>query len=170
MPSDASKSRVYRYVGPSELATLASSDIPRIELQGRNDVRCWAEAVQPDELVATYVVRLDGTLVLTDRHAEHVACARGQAVLAAGEIGFSDTVDPVVEFITNQSTGYCPEPDCFAAVARALRVASLEGPDEFSHSFEFRRCCKCAAIHVIKDGVFECSQCEAELPGQWNFG
>src|SRR5918911_838983 len=70
------------------------------------------------------------TLRLAARRTEHVACAQGAPVLAAGEIRFTraDVLPQVLE-ITNQSTGYCPEPESWPAVAAALSAIGLAAPD-----------------------------------------
>ena len=40
----------------------------------------------------------------------------------------------------------------------------------FSAEMIFRRCPKCGATNVVKDGWFECAVCRAELPSEWNYG
>src|SRR5258706_11327733 len=60
----------------------------------------------------TFVVALDGLLRLAPRRSEHVTLAGGRDVLAAGEITFvSAEKGWRVAEGTNQSTGYCPDPD-----------------------------------------------------------
>jgi hypothetical protein len=88
-------------------------------------------------------------------------------VLAAGEVRFSRSL--AVVDLTNQSTGYCPDVDCWRAVAPALQLAGVEPPSTWTHAFVFRRCSACEGLNVVKDGWFVCALCDAELPREWNF-
>jgi hypothetical protein len=163
-------SRVYEYVGSRRIAELADAPIERLALRSPDDVRTSRLAPKRGALELTYIVDTDGQLWLSDRHGEHVSCARGRAVLAAGEIVLAITEDAVlVESVSNQSTGYCPEPACWAAVDRALRACGLSPPPAFTHAFEFRRCTECGQINLLKESMPECASCEAELPAEWNF-
>ena len=164
-------SRPYKYVGPRRLADLAMSDIERAEPKSEAEFALWLSANYNEAAVTlTYVVTRGGALRVSDRHSEHVACARGEAVLGAGELSLLVDGDAVeVESVTNQSTGYCPEPDCFPEVAAALAGAGLVPPAGFSHEFLFRRCTSCLGINLVKDGDFECATCGVELPRRWNF-
>jgi hypothetical protein len=76
--------------------------------------------------VATFVIDLNGDLLVADRRSEHVACAGGGPVLSAGEMFFLVEEDRVeVTDVSNQSTGYCPEPSSWPGVAAALdRIGS----------------------------------------------
>lgn len=104
---------------------------------------------------------------MADRRSEHVACAGGEAVLAAGEL----TVDERGEVLeaNNQSTGYCPEPSCWTALAAALDAAGIPRPPALTRAFCFRRCESCGERNLVKDRWFECALCGAPLPEQWNF-
>ena len=120
----------------------------------------------------TFVVLSDG-LWVADRHSEHVACARGGPVHSAGEMTFE--VDPRgrsvdVVHVTNQSTGFCPEPESWPSVAAALDAAGIAHPAGFSAEMTFRRCPKCGAMNIVKDEWFECALCGGELPSAWNCG
>jgi hypothetical protein len=110
-----------------------------------------------------------GVLLVADRHSEHVACAGQHPVLAAGEITFrlSSAAAEVVA-VSNQSTGFCPEPESRSAVEAALRRAGMRPPDGFSPVCVFRRCLRCGSISLVKDGVFECGVCGAELSPAYN--
>ena len=120
---------------------------------------------------ATFIIDTNEDLWIADRRSEHVACADGQDVLAAGEIAFerSGTRVEVLE-ITNQSTGYCPEPGSWAVVDAVLKRLGIAHPAGFQPEFEFRRCDGCGTTSVIKDGAFECAVCGAALSLEWNFG
>ena len=89
--------------------------------------------------------------------------------LAAGEIAFRRAPGgwEVVE-VSNQSTGYCPDPDCWPAVAGALDRAGVGGPDGFTHALVFRRCERCRENNVVREGEFVCVFCGGELPLGWN--
>jgi hypothetical protein len=163
--------RIYQYVGPHRLADQASASIDRLAPKSGDDIRTWSLAPPHGVLELTYVVTEDHRLWLSDRHSEHVACARGKPVLAAGEIVLRITPTRVtVVSVTNQSTGYCPEPACWPELRRALDAAGLSAPSHFTHAFDFRRCTSCSAINVLKSEMPECPSCDTELPAQWNFG
>lgn len=57
-----------------------------------------------DQETVTFVIDLDGKLRLADRNSEHVACAGGGPVLAAGEMTFlADGPDLEVVDVNNNS-------------------------------------------------------------------
>ena len=165
--------RIYGYVGPRRIAGRATAAAGS-RVASPKDILCWIrqsgqELTGPGSVTATFVIDEAGWLRIADRRSEHVACAAGRSVLSAGEMTF--TVMPTgvsVSWITNQSTGYCPEPDSWPAVQAALMRAGIETPNEFSQRFEFRRCTRCESINIIKNGVFECGVCSAPLSEEWN--
>lgn len=117
----------------------------------------------------TFVVGVDGVLRLAPRRSEHVVCAGGEPLLSAGEVAFERASDGwFVAYVSNQSTGYCPDGQSWPAVAFALDQIGLVRPDGFTAVFEFRRCPDCAALNVVRDAVFACAVCDADLPQQWN--
>src|SRR6185436_71595 len=161
--------RTYRYVGSEEIARQAQAAIERLQPTAPADIRAWSARVKRSALEFTYIVDTGGNLWLSDRRTEHVACARGAQVLGAGEIEIAVGPDRVtVASITNQSTGYCPEPDCLPAVRDALARAGLEPPDGFTYAFRFRRCPTCRGINILKDAMPECPSCGTDLPAAWN--
>ena len=172
-------SKLYPYVGPAHLAKHAASDSPRFRMASGAEVAEWMEkqreTASEGTLTVTFVVLADG-LWVADRHSEHVACARGAAVYSAGEMTFAldrrGRGRPSVEVVhvTNQSTGYCPEPESWPAVAAALDAAGIAHPGGFTAEMVFRRCPKCGSTNIVKDDWFECPVCGAELPRTWNFG
>jgi hypothetical protein len=165
--------RYYSYVGPEEIRAAAARAEPGAAMTSRADLAGWLDAHAADHeggvIPATFVVTPDGCLRLASRRSEHVACAAGQAVLSAGEAFFERRPSPRAVAITNLSTGYCPEPASWAAVAGALDRAGIEHPGRFTGAFEFRRCPACGERNLVKDDYFVCAICEAELPPDWNF-
>ena len=137
------------------------------------DLQEWLATVErevsADEVVATFVIAGGGRLRLANRRSEHVACASGLPVLSAGEMTF-DCGKALVEVgdVTNQSTGYCPEPDSWIAVEAALNHIGVPHPGTFTREIVFRRCPRCNQINVVKDDWFECAICAQRLPCEWN--
>src|SRR5262245_40202154 len=139
--------RVYRYVGPAAIRdrSVGRAGTP---IDSSAAVRAWIAEATPDPLPndlipATFVVTPDGVLRIAHRRSEHVACAGGQDVLSAGEVFWSVDDDVEVAEITNQSTGYCPEPESWPAVAAALDTAKIDHPGGFTVSIHFRKCEGC---------------------------
>lgn len=166
--------RRYRYVGPDEIRARVADQPTGTEVTCASDVLAWVrrsgQAVRPGVTVAaTFVVDSLGRLLIADRHSEHVACAGGGDVLSAGEIFFAiEGHDVRVEDVTNQSTGYCPEPESWEAVGRALDRAGIGHPGAFTSTCVFRRCDGCGSWNLVKDGWFFCDVCGRELDRQWN--
>ena len=74
-----------------------------------------------------------------------------------------------VSEITNQSTGFCPEPESWPTVAAALDAIPIDRPDDFTTRVVFRLCPSCNERNIVKDGWFVCELCGADLPKHWNF-
>jgi hypothetical protein len=70
--------------------------------------------------------------------------------------------------ISNQSAGYCPDPDFWPAPARTLDRLGLAHPGGFTHKVVFRRCAACGQLNVVRDGDFACAVCDSPLPAQPN--
>lgn len=163
----------YFYVGPEHLKRLRRSDDCICVTSGL-DLRAWGDrrinGLREGLLAVTFIIDVNMRLWIDDRRSEHVACADGGPVLAAGEMIFSRTEAGVdVEEVTNQSTGFCPEPECWQVIAQVLDQLHIPRPSELTHAFVFRRCESCLAINLIKDEVFECDVCGRNLPLFWNF-
>jgi hypothetical protein len=163
--------RHYRYVGPAEIRAAAAGAASGTAITARDDLTAWMAAHASelaDDRSVTFVVTIDGVLRVAPRRSEHIACAGGGDVLAAGELVLGR--DARVVEATNQSTGFCPEPECWNALARALDLAGVPRPPRFTHAIIFRRCNACGQRNIVKDDVFTCGLCDAELPTSWNFG
>ena len=163
---------LYSYVGPREIAARVQPDRLGAPVRSADDVRVWIESTAQDlsrgAVIATFIIDESGVLRIADRRSEHVACAGGRPVQAAGEMTFS--VGPTIEVseVSNQSTGYCPEPSSFGSVAKALHAAGIVGPGNYTFACEFRRCDACNTLTLIKSGDYTCAVCGADLPPQYN--
>ncbi|XVU21699.1 hypothetical protein ACQPZJ_31055 [Actinoplanes sp. CA-054009] len=163
--------RRFNYVGPAEIRDEAvtteafavrSATLLGDWLAGRGS----ADLEEP----LTFVVTLNGDLKLAPRRSEHVALAVGQDLLAAGEMMFArDASGWRVLEVSNQSTGYCPDPDCWPAVREALDRLGIAHPGDFTNKVVFRRCPSCGERNIVRDGDFTCALCDSELPAEWNF-
>lgn len=167
--------RTYWYVGPADLAAGADAGPGGHPIASLADFEAWAAGRAPAEWHEpyTYVVGTDGLLRLAARRSEHVACAAGGPVLAAGEMAFGRAGDgrPAVTEVSNLSTGYCPDLSSWQQVAEALDRAGFERrdrPDGFTHAVVFRRCPRCRERNVVRDEDFVCAVCGAGLPAVWN--
>ncbi|MFG3029887.1 hypothetical protein ACGFZJ_15440 [Streptomyces sp. NPDC048253] len=159
--------RRYGYVGPQDVRRAVVPGAGGRVIRCAADLDAYAMAEEGEPF--TYVVGLDGLLRLAPRRSEHVACAGGADVLGAGEISFRRTpLGPRVHEVSNQSTGYCPDPDSWPAVAAALDGAGIGRPDGFTHALVFRRCERCGENSVVREGVFVCVFCDSDLPLVWN--
>jgi hypothetical protein len=166
------KPKSYAYVGPGAILRLLERPAERWRLASPADVAAWLntldERTKRGAINLTFVVDCALTLWIADQRSEHVVCARGERVLAAGELSVEFKPALRVSAASNQSTGYCPEPDSWDALASALDRAGLPRPGGYTASYLFRRCERCASINLIKDAVFECAVCEAPLSAEWN--
>jgi hypothetical protein len=123
-----------------------------------------AESAEP----FTFVVAHDGFLRLAPRSSEHLTCAGGADVLAAGGLGFHrDYGAWMVREVSNQSTGYCPGRDSWHALARALDLAPIGHPGRFTHEVVFRRCERYRECSVVREGDFVRVFCGSGLPWAW---
>ncbi|MFJ5234056.1 hypothetical protein ACIQBJ_29645 [Kitasatospora sp. NPDC088391] len=160
--------RTYPYVGPPDIAAAARHAPPGAALPDPTALAAWLAEQPSREGPFTYTVDPDGVLHLADRRSEHVACAGGAAVLAAGEVTFGPAGGVRAVEVSNLSTGYCPDTACWPAVAAALAAAGAGHPGGFTQAVVFRRCRGCGAAQVVREGFFVCVFCEADLPEHWN--
>lgn len=147
--------RVYSYIGASDLndPKLFQTERTLVATGGEflATLQYWQRQKRYAPAIFTFIVDTDGLLWIADRQSEHIACARGGDFLSAGEITFETEDDHIiVSGVTNQSTGYCPEPESWPAVATALDGAHLSHLGHFTQEFI-------------------CGVCGKELEQEWNF-
>lgn len=164
--------RRYSYVGPEDIRTHAKTQPPGTPIRTLSDLSRWLETKSADKTIngswiVTFTLGEDEIIRLAPRRSEHVACASGGPVLSAGEIEIDE--DFYILEISNLSTGFCPEPESWKAVAAALNRICVEHPGAFTHSVIFRLCPKCGERNIVKDSWYYCHLCDAELPAHWNF-
>lgn len=164
--------KTYCYVGPPEILARSRSAPKGVPIGHADDLLAWITATRqkPDiQIMTTYVIDETSSLLIADRRSEHVACAGGEPVLSAGEMTFLVDGDEIeVIEVSNQSTGYCPEPESWPQVALALDRIPLHHPGRFSQEIVFRRCESCNQINIVKDDWLVCLSCGKELPIHWN--
>ena len=81
--------KVFKYVGPEEIRARSSTAPKGTAIVSRDALLGWLELHgDAESRWATYVINLAGALLVAPRRSEHVACAGGEPVLAAGEICF----------------------------------------------------------------------------------
>lgn len=160
--------KLYSYVGPANIRARAATSRPGQKVRSVHDLDIWIrqsrQRPDPDGLVVvTFVVDELGDLRVADRGSEHIACSGGRCVQSAGEmfLARSDTGWHVEE-ASNQSTGFCPEPESWPAVADALDRIGILHPGRFTREITFRRCPACSERNIVKDGWFICVLCGAD--------
>lgn len=167
--------KLYRYVGPEAIRRRTGGAPSGWAVESVKDLLSWAistgqEPNQEGAVAVTFVVDEQGCLLVADRSSEHVACAGGRPVQSAGELFLLLTSSGAeVVDVTNQSTGFCPEPESWPAVANALDRMGIGHPGRFTSEIVFRQCPGCGQQNIVKDGGFVCGVCGAELPRAWNF-
>ncbi|MEV6112966.1 hypothetical protein AB0L59_10650 [Streptomyces sp. NPDC052109] len=164
--------RCHRYVGPEDVRAAVRPGDSGTVIRTAEEFAHWAATRTREELAEpfTYVIGADGVLRPAPRRSEHAACAGGEPVLSAGEIGFREDAGRwSVREVSNQSTGYCPDTGSWTAVARALDRAGLGHPGAFTHEVIFRRCRTCGQHNIVREDHFVCVFCDADLPRRWNF-
>jgi hypothetical protein len=163
--------KTYRYVGPPDILARSRSAPKGVAIRCADDLRAWIKATgqkPANQIVVTFVIDVSGSLLIADRHSEHVACAGGEPILSAGEITFAVADELEVIEVSNQSTGYCPEPQSWPQVALALDRIPLHYPGTFTNEIVFRRCASCQQINIVKDAGLVCLFCGNDLPTHWN--
>ena len=143
------------------------ADIPRFRVSRgarARDLLAELQLSNSDDVTLTFIVDEALQIWVAERHSEHVACARGRPVLAAGEM-LVDLSGGQLEVVsaTNQSTGYCPGPESWLGLVEALDAIEIKRPDGFETEFRFGRCLNCDAIAIVKDGDHNCVECGGVL-------
>ena len=168
--------RLYGYVGTEDIRDKCRGQPPGHAVQTPQDVLRWISETgqQPDDtglVPATFVLDEARELRIADRHIEHFACAGATRVYSAGEMYF-EVEGSNVELVevTNQSTGYCPEPTSWGELVSVLDSVGIIHPGCFTHEFEFRRCLQCRERNVVKEDWWVCAICGADLPREYNLG
>jgi hypothetical protein len=157
--------RSYAYVGPAHIRAFALTQPMGTPIRVAQDLAPFATG-----LPLTFVIDATALLRVADQRSEHVACAGGGPVLSAGELtAIRAGKRIVVSYISNQSTGFCPEPESWPVVQQTLQTAGLVCPNGFSFAAIFRRCPNCQERNLVKDDYFVCDICAAPLPEKWNF-
>lgn len=165
----------YEYVGPKNIRKRAESGPAGERIESAEGLRVWVtspgrEATREGLVAATFVTDEQGELCVADRRTEHISCSGGRPVLSAGEMFFEVGPSGIhVAEVTNQSTGFCPEPESWPAVAAALDHLGVLRPNRFTQEIAFRLCPACGQRNIVKDGWFVCATCGADLPREWNF-
>src|SRR5262245_59429336 len=113
--------KLYRYVGPEPIRIRTAHASAGTSIESLNDLDSWLRqtAQKPNQeglFAVTFVIDEEGRLRVADRGSEHLACAGNRPVLSAGEMFLRRTEKGVrVEGVSNQSTGFCPEPESWPA-------------------------------------------------------
>lgn len=168
------QTKLYSYVGSKEIKNSVVNYPIGIRIRSKKDIEHWIDNSDQEFdnsgfIICTFVIDSEGYLRIADRHSEHVACSDGKPVQSAGEIFIimNKNECEIVE-ISNQSTGFCPEPESWFSVNHALNKIGIDHPGEFTVNFIFRRCGKCNLLNVVKDNLFICADCNEKLPQNWN--
>lgn len=165
----------FRYVGPKAIHESLAHSPTACRIRCSEDIEAWMRR-HPDErepsglVTVTFVVTRLGHLRIANRRSEHVACAQASSVLAAGELVLERVEGRcLVLEASNQSTGFCPDLGSFSALKRALDEAGLDAPEAWTRAVVFRLCEACGQRSIVKDGDFECADCQGALPRHYNF-
>ncbi|MEO1228023.1 MAG: hypothetical protein AAFZ18_03890 [Myxococcota bacterium] len=164
--------KLFDYVGPPDLVARARDGTGGLAVGSAVQLEAALASLEASILEEhgwlTYTVSSADVLHLAPRRTEHVECARGGPVSAAGEIRFA--ADGRLLEVTNNSTGFCPDAVCWETVADVLSRLGLEVPERWTFEAIFRLCKQCGQRNLVKDDWFYCRACDAPLPAEWNFG
>ena len=167
--------RLYSYVSPKWIAEQLALQPIGFLISTPDDIRSWIkqtnQSLTDNIVIATFIIDALGNLRIAERHSEHFVCAGGQPVQSAGEITFQIDSDIEIIEVSNQSTGYCPEPKSWSSVVLTLEKIGLKPPPDFipdfMFTFEFRRCVHCRSLNLVKE-IFVCSICDLPLSHTYN--
>ena len=167
----------YEYIGPEEIFKMIQEKHKGQRIESVDDLVNWilennGKPKTDDLIICTFVINLEGKLLIADRHTEHVQCANGENVRSAGEMGFYlDNQNKVtIEFVSNQSTGYCPSSASWLEVEHSiLKINGLNIPEGFDPEFIFSYCPNCKTRQIVKDEFYFCPKCEERLLNEDDF-
>ena len=154
----------YPYIGPDHILERVYENFQGFRIGIPMDFLIWIhqtkQKLQNGILTVTYVINEEKQLLIADRHSEHVQCAFGQPVLAAGELTIEVDKQHVEIFeISNQSTGYCPHVNSWSVVEEVLSKMGMVYPDYFTSAFTFGYCDTCQKPSILKGFDDNCSRC-----------
>ncbi len=170
-------SKHYEYIGPKEILNQIQPQFKGTVISTLQDIYRWImkhlhNSKVGEVVICTFIINLEGQLVIADRHSEHVQCAFGEAVKSAGEIVFliEKGQHITIDSITNQSTGYCPSADSWKAVEAALKkIDGLNIPNGFEPEFVFSYCPNCETRQIVREAFYYCPMCEGALLSEVEF-
>lgn len=166
--------KLYKYVGSTDIKKSVSSYPIGTRIKSQEDIKTWINSTgqhidNAGFIICTFVIDSEGYLRIADRHSEHVTCSGRNPVISAGEIFFVQNKNKYeIAEISNQSTGFCPEPESWLSVSQVLNLIPINHPGKFTVIFIFRRCIKCGLLNVVKEDLFFCADCNTILPKKWN--
>jgi hypothetical protein len=114
------------------------------------------------------VVGLDGELHLAPGRSEHLDCAAGRRVIAAGEVpSAGDGAGVVRQRESNQSTGYCLT--LIPGQQWPRRWTGRRGASRRFHAHgRLPPLPGLRPAHIVRDGNFACAVRGSALPSDWN--
>lgn len=150
---DYSEQFLYTFNGPEEKRLKAIENDIRIKIKTKKDFYKLSEKGYWDDIKKgkiwggqsvgpqTFIVDKNKDFYIGGPVEEHVKVAKGQDVLAAGEVWFGEDVDKYEEMpdrewphlfiyeINHRSYGYCPAQSSLKIAADVLLKAGFEGPN-----------------------------------------
>jgi len=138
---DYSEPFLYTFNGPEEKRLKAMETEYRIPIEKPKDLdqllEIWAQLKRrkikqnPD----TYIIDKNKTLYLGGYIEEHVKVARGQDVLAAGEMQLEKNKEWEITQINNRSYGYYPAANSYSLIKQVLEKTSIKHPENFTRTY-----------------------------------
>lgn len=126
----------YRFIGSRDMLLRAKKG-NTIRACGSEIIKYGESFEMVDETYPhTYVILPNGKFYLGDRRTEHVNVARGENVLAAGEVVFWRNYRALqVKYINNRSNGYYPGSESEKHLEDSLKEIVDEPPTRFTEVF-----------------------------------
>lgn len=164
--------RLFPYRGPSRLVPASGARPAGVVVETALQFADLADDPSQERLgdgsvAFTYVVDQSNSLRVANRRSEHVVCAGGEPVLAAGELFVTPgRKGSWVVRASNFSNGYMPSEDSFMALKLALERARLPAPKGFDPAIAYRYCGRCMEAVIAETGA--CRVCQAALALKWD--